>query len=89
MRTDYAKLEFLKQPIIQVMLDLNLLYKSKYFEILYIEHHFYNEVIEQFVREKKSSMNQYEKIRYRLYRKIHGLKFGSFYSGVPPLTSRE
>ena len=28
-------------------------------------------------------MNNYEQIRYKLYRKVNGVKFGSAYSGVP------
>ena len=65
------------------MLDYNIIFKSKYYSELYVEHKLYFEVLERFVKEKKSQMNGYETLRYKAFRKVKGLKFGSSYSGVP------
>ncbi len=69
------------------MLDLNLLYFHKHHGLLMLEHVLYFEEVKEFIDNKKAKMNKYERIRYSLYRKVHGLKFGSIYSGVPSLTS--
>ena len=79
----YAKKEFMYYPIILALSDLNFIYKSKYYDSLLIEHKpIFVSVAKEFINEKKASMNKYEKIRYRLYRKIKGIKMGSEYSGV-------
>jgi hypothetical protein len=57
---------------------------SKYYSELTVEHLLYFEVMERFVRDKKAQMNGYENLRYKAFRKVKGLKFGSIYSGVPP-----
>ena len=72
----------MKTNIIKALLDLNILFKSKYYDYMTVEHELYYEIIEEFVKEKKSQMNGYETFRYKLYRKVKGLKFGSVYSGV-------
>ena len=72
----------MKFNMIKALLDSNILFKSKYYDELNVEHQLYHEVIEKFIIEKKSQMNKYENIRYKLYKKVKGLKFGSKYSGV-------
>ena len=52
--TEYARQEFMKFPIIQALLDNNILFKSKYYDELHIEHRLYLEVVERFVNEKKA-----------------------------------
>lgn len=73
-------------PIVRALLDLNILYKSKYFDFIYAEHKLYYEIMGEIVKEKKASMNGYERLRYKLYRKVKGLKMGSLSSGVPKFT---
>jgi hypothetical protein len=58
--TEYATQEFMKYPIIKALLDSNILFKSKYYSELNLEHQLYFEVMEKFVKEKKSQMNGYE-----------------------------
>ena len=52
--TDNARLEFIKLPIIRALLDFNILYKSKYYDIMHVEHHLYKAVLRKFVKERKS-----------------------------------
>ena len=52
--TNYARLEFMKLPIIRALLDLNILYKSKYYDLMHVEQHLYNVVLRKFVKERKS-----------------------------------
>ena len=80
---DYSRQEFLLFPIIRAMLDLNLLFKSKYYDELSLEHHLYTSFMKDYAEEKLNSMNGYEKMRYKLFKKAKGLKFGSEYSGAP------
>ena len=85
--TDYARLEFLRFPVIKAMLDLNIIFKSKYYDLVTVEHMLYLEVIEAFVAERKAAMNAHERLRYKLYRKVKGIPMASKYSGVPLQTS--
>ena len=64
------------------MLDLGILFKSKYYEELGMEHHLYHDIMTKYVNEKLDAMNGYEKLRYSLFKRAKGLKFGSVYSGV-------
>lgn len=63
----YAKQEFLRYPIIKALLDLNILYKSKYYDYIMVEHRMYFEIIKEYIDEKKIAMNQYERIRYKIF----------------------
>lgn len=81
--TEYASQEFMKYNIVRAMLDLNIIFKSKYYSEVNVEHLLYFQVIERFVTDKKAQMNGYESLRYKAFRKVNGLKFGSAYSGVP------
>lgn len=73
----------MKYNIIRAMLDTNILFKSKYYDELDVEHYLYHDVIERYVSEKKAQMNGYERMRYKIYRKVKGLKFGPSRTGVP------
>jgi hypothetical protein len=81
--TKYGRKEFMYLPMIKAMLDLNIVFKSKYYDTFHVEHFLYGDVILDYVSEKKQAMNEYELMKYRLYRMTHGIKFGSKYSGVP------
>lgn len=85
--TVYARQEFLKFPVIRAFLDLNLLFKSKYYDYVTVEHLYYLEAVERHVRARKARMNKYEQMRYRLFRKVKGVPFGSKFSGVPLKTN--
>lgn len=65
------------------MLDYNILFKSKYYDEVSVEHFLYYEVMAKYVQDKIDAMNGYEHMRYKIYRKVKGLKFGSEFSGVP------
>jgi hypothetical protein len=65
------------------MLDLNILFKSKYYDELTLEHGLYYPVLQRYVNEKLDAMNSYERLRYKAFRHVKGIKFGSDYSGVP------
>ena len=85
--TYYARQEFLRYNIMRALLDYNIIFKSKYYDQVTVEHVFYLEVIDKFVKERKELMNPYENLRYKMFRKVKGLKFGSNYSGVPLKTT--
>eukprot|EP00347_Sterkiella_histriomuscorum_P014896 403359104 len=78
----YMIQEFFTFPIVQALLDLNIIYKQKYYNFLYLEHSFYEQVIRDFVKEKLENMTTAERMRYTLYKKTHGLKLGTKYSGA-------
>ena len=81
--TEYAVQEFMKENIIRALLDLNIVFKFKYYSEMNVEHFLYFEVMARFVQEKKLQMNGYEKLRYKAYKKVKGMKLGSKFSGVP------
>lgn len=80
---EYSRQEFMKNNIVKALLDLNIIFKSKYYEEITVEHELYYEVIEKYVKEKKAAMNPHENIRYSLFKKVKGLKFATDFSGVP------
>jgi hypothetical protein len=73
----------MKLNIIRAMLDLNILFKSKYYDELSLEHGLYYKALNKYVVQKLDGMNKHEKLRYSLFKKAKGIKFGSGYSGVP------
>lgn len=81
--SDYARQEFMKYNIIKALLDQNILFKSKYYDELTLEHPMYYKVMHQYAKDKLDSMNPYEHFRYQLFKKVKGLKMGSVSSGVP------
>mmetsp|Transcript_27893 Transcript_27893/g.20899 ORF Transcript_27893/g.20899 Transcript_27893/m.20899 type:complete len:156 (-) Transcript_27893:21-488(-) len=80
--TSYARGEFIYLPVVEAMLENNILFKSKYYDLLHLEHQMYEDVVVEFVKRKKQQMNAYERLRYRLYRKVKGVKMGNHYTGV-------
>ena len=46
---DYGMQEFMKYPIIRAMLDYNIVFKSKYYSEMNVEHQLYYEVMEKYV----------------------------------------
>jgi len=72
------------------LLDLNIIYKSKYFDILYVEHSMYvNHVLKQFVERKKEELSFKERMQYKLFCRAKGVKLGTSYSGMPYLTDEQ
>ena len=53
----------------RALLDLNILWKSKYFEFFHIEHQLYVQVAEDWLAQRYAGMNQYERLMFWLYRK--------------------
>ncbi len=74
----------MKYPIVRAMLDLNIVFKSKYYTEMNVEHMLYFEVMQRYVQEKRAQMNGYEKMRYKAFQKVKGIKLGTRFSGVPP-----
>ena len=72
----------------QALLDLNIIYKSKYFDILHIEHGLYaKHVLKPYIDDIRSSMSKRDLIGYRLFvRAGKGIALGSRYSGFPVAT---
>ncbi len=78
----------MKFNIIRALLDLNILFKSKYYDEMSLEHGIYQAILIKYVNQKLDAMNNYEKLRYKLYKRVKGIKFGSEYSGVPYQTDK-
>ena len=85
---DMTKVLVKDTPIIQAMLDLNILYKSKYYDCMHIEHSLYGELaLKQYVADIKSQMSVREKLAYKYWKKTKDLvPLGKQYVGIPLLT---
>ena len=46
----YARNEVMLEPLFKAMFDLNIIWKSKYYEYFHIEHQMYVEVIEDWLQ---------------------------------------
>ena len=67
----------------QALFDLNIIYKSKYFDVLHVEHSFYLPVIKEYIDEIKSSMTTRDKVGYQLFVRAKGITLGTKRSGFP------
>jgi len=83
----YYATELLRAPLFQALFECNILFKSKYFEILRMEHKLYYTFAREYAEEVRAAMNRRETFKYRLYRRVKGYKMGNSFSGVPPLRS--
>ena len=73
--------------IFQALLDLNILYKSKHYDMLFVEHSFYvSEVLEPYVARIYSRLTRRERLHFWLYKRAKGIKLGTQSSGLPFLT---
>ena len=79
----YARNELLISPIFEALFDCNIIWKSKYYEYFCIEHKLYAQVMHEWCRRRKASMNSYDRFMYMLFKKSKGISLGSDYSGVP------
>ena len=76
--------------IFQALLDLNILYKSKYFDVMHLEHSFYaKQVIPEYIAEIRSTMSRKELFFYRLYCNSHGIFLGNGRRGIHYLRNVE
>lgn len=70
--------------IFQALLDLNILYKSKHYDMLVIEHSFYvSEVLVPYVARIYSRLTLKERLHFWLYKRAKGIKLGTTTSGLP------
>lgn len=86
--SDYARQEFMKYNIIKALLDLNIIFKSKYYDEMTVENNMFLQLLKKYVHEKLSTMNPYEQFRYRLFKRVKGLKMRTKFSGVPYVEKR-
>lgn len=72
--SDYSQ-EFIRTDfMMQALLDLNILYKSKYFDIMHLEHFAYNElVLKDYIKNIRSTMSKKDMLRYWLYKRSKGV----------------
>ena len=71
--------------IFQALLDLNILYKSKHFDLLHLEHLIYVDVLKPYVDAKKAEFSFMESQQYKVYCKAKGIKLGKRGSAIPYL----
>mmetsp|Transcript_3299 Transcript_3299/g.4256 ORF Transcript_3299/g.4256 Transcript_3299/m.4256 type:complete len:107 (-) Transcript_3299:69-389(-) len=73
----------------KAMFDLNIIWKSKYFEYFTIEHGLYIQVIEDWLSQRMQGMNSYERTLFWLFKKNNtDMAFSSARSGVGKPKSR-
>ena len=73
----------------RALLDLNILWKSKYFEFFHIEHQLYVQVAEDWLAQRYTGMNQYERLMFWLYRKQNkDMNLSAWRSGAGPPSRR-
>ena len=72
----------MNSPIFRALFDLNIIWKSKYYENFTIEHYLYIGVIDEWLQRRKQGMNKYERILYWLFKKQHEVKLSKRRSGV-------
>ena len=75
--------------IFQALLDLNIVYKSKYYDVMYLEHALYSNVLETYTQNIRSSMSKMDQAKYWLYCRSHGIFLGSKRRGIPYLSSMQ
>ena len=59
----------MNSPIFRALFDLNIIWKSKYYENFTVEHYLYIGVIDEWLQRRKQGMNKYEKVMYWLFKK--------------------
>ena len=73
----FARNELIISPMFDALFDCNIIWKSKYFEFFALEHYFYVSVMEEWVAQKKASMNAHERLLYWLFKKSgKGIRLG-------------
>lgn len=79
--------EIVQSHMFQALLDLNIIHKSKYYDMLHIEHGFYlKHVLGSFIERKKQEMVFRDKLKYWLFRKAgKGFSLGTKWGGMPAL----
>ena len=65
------------------MFDLNIIWKSKYYDYFGLEHQMYVRVVEDWIQQKRSGMNGYERMLFWLFKKQNKVgKISTQRSGV-------
>lgn len=79
--TRYVRNTLLVSPIFQALFDLNIIFKSKYWETWHVHHRLYVDVINEHLQERRKKMSYYEKLQYRWFRR-GPIRFGWYIYGV-------
>ena len=83
---EYVRADFM----IQALFDLNIVYKSKYFDIMHLEHFLYNDlVLKEYIKNIRSTMSKKDKFGYWFYKKSKGVHWGSNFGGLPFYNTKE
>ena len=56
----YARNELIVSPMFEALFDCNIIWKSKYYDYFALEHRLYAEVMEEWLTQRKQSMNAHE-----------------------------
>lgn len=78
----YARNELFLSPLFQALFDCNIIWKSKYYDYVNIEHKLFAKTMQTWVDSRKAAMNPHDRIMYYLFKKTKGIKLGSYSSGV-------
>ena len=61
----------------QALLDLNIVYKSKYYDMMHLEHFLYSDlVLKDYIKNIRSTMSRKDLIGYWLFKKTKGVTWG-------------
>lgn len=71
--------------VFQACFDLNILYKSKYFDVFYLEHSLYYQLaIKEYLKTLKAEFTWKQAIQYKWFlRSRHSVRLGNYYNGYP------
>lgn len=73
-----------QSDMFQALLDLNIIYKSKYYDLLHMEHPLYGmHVLPQYIESIREGMSRRDRLNYWLYKRAKGVSLGSKYGGLP------
>lgn len=80
----YANYEILHSPMFEALFDCNIIWKSKYYSYICVEHYFYISCMQDWVEQRCKAMNSYEHALYYLFKKQKGVRLGKQMDGVGP-----
>lgn len=81
-----ATRELRRTDIFQALLDLNIVYKSKYYDMFYMDQAFYGmHVLGPYIQNIREGMSRRDRLNYWLYKRAKGITLGSRYGGFPSI----
>ena len=84
----YAINEVMVSPLFEACFDCNIIWKSKYYGYFTLDNPLSAFVINQWVEERRATMNPYDRLLFWLFKKSKGIKLGSGAQGLPKIKEK-